>query len=65
MKPVLGVFIIIIFPYDKFNSVQLNNQSREKREEWKRKSAVNSGHLVPWQHTQAARTNYISVEPGK
>ena len=27
-------------------------------EERKRKNSINSGHLVPWQHTQAARTNY-------
>ena len=43
-------------PYDN-PFWERSKRSREKEEE-REKNAVNSGHLVPWQRTQAAWTNY-------
>ena len=38
-----------------------SNPSREReRKKEREKNAVNSGHLVPWQRTQAAQTKIVS-----
>jgi hypothetical protein len=42
-------------PYD-YPFWEESNLTEERREREKKKN-VNSGHLVPWQRTQAARTN--------
>ena len=59
-------FLCDLKPHAKFRNptitpsgreVTTSEEEREKKKE--RKNAVNSGHLVPWQHTQATRTNSI------
>ena len=47
-------------PYDN-PFWERSKRSREKEEE-REKNAVNSGHLVPWQRTQAARTKSVKSE---
>ena len=41
-------------PYDNSFWEKSNNLGKKEQE---KKKAVNSGHLVPWQRTQAARAN--------
>ena len=44
-------------PYN--NSFWEKSYPSEREKERKRNNAVNSGHLVPWQRTQAARANLL------
>ena len=53
-------------PNTKFQNPTIISSGRkvsvgEKREKKERKNAFNSGHLVPWQRMQAARTNKIKI----
>ena len=50
----------ILEPYDN-PFWDKSNPGREKREEEKKKN-VNSGHLVPWQRTQAARAKKFLLD---
>jgi hypothetical protein len=47
-------------PYD---NPFLEKNNPERREKEKEKNAVNSGHLVPCKHMQAARTNNKRLGP--
>ena len=48
-------------PYAKFQNTTITPSGRKvtRAETKKEKNAINSGHLIPWQRTQAARTKNI------
>ena len=54
MPSIVATYVYASSQGQHTHSARTNKVSKKKERE---KNALNSGHLVPWQRTQAARTN--------
>ena len=59
------IFFCDLKPHAKFWNPTITPSGRKvtgsEKKKKKRKNAINSGHLVPWQRTQAVRTKIVSL----